>query len=288
VPALPTWRPLTVPDGWTIDDLRAAMSTFSIDGSPPGALDGYWEEAFGRFLHTWQLAREEKGRALELGANPYFLTWLLTRFTDLDLSLGNYFNVEPAELTQHVTVDEKGARAELSFTSDMYNIEEDRFPYEDDTFDVVFFCEIIEHLLVNPLRPLGEIHRILRPGGVLILTTPNAVRLEVVLAAVAGSRLFDQYSGHGPYGRHNHEFVRADLVSLLEFGGFAVETCFSADSHPVDLTGHPLYPTVAPALGQRSEDLGQYFFVRARVTSPPRQGLPRFLFRSWPEDQLVD
>jgi hypothetical protein len=45
---------------------------------------------------------------------------------------------------------------------------------------------------------------------------------------------------------------------------------------------------LAPLLQDRRSDLGAYLFVRARATGAPRDGLPSFLFRSWPSDVLVD
>src|SRR5687767_2896524 len=45
-------------------------------------------------------------------------------------------------------------------------------PLADRTFDTVISCETIEHV-VNPVQALREIHRVLRPGGTLLLTTPN-------------------------------------------------------------------------------------------------------------------
>ena len=51
--------------------------------------------------------------------------------------------------------------------------------YEQDFFDVVFLIETIEHLTDNYLHgTLIEIHRILKPGGVVVITTPNAEVLE--------------------------------------------------------------------------------------------------------------
>jgi 2-polyprenyl-3-methyl-5-hydroxy-6-metoxy-1,4-benzoquinol methylase len=52
----------------------------------------------------------------------------------------------------------------------------DRFPYEDTFFDVVLAGEVIEHT-IDDLAFLGECHRVLRPDGLLILTTPNLVSL---------------------------------------------------------------------------------------------------------------
>jgi SAM-dependent methyltransferase len=45
-------------------------------------------------------------------------------------------------------------------------------PVADATFDTVISCETIEHV-VDPARALDEIYRVLRPGGRLLLTTPN-------------------------------------------------------------------------------------------------------------------
>jgi SAM-dependent methyltransferase len=49
---------------------------------------------------------------------------------------------------------------------------EKEFPVEDDSFDLVFAGEIIEHVLATTLF-LERCYHIVKPGGYLILTTPN-------------------------------------------------------------------------------------------------------------------
>lgn len=46
-------------------------------------------------------------------------------------------------------------------------------PYEDERFDCVISFQVIEHIK-DDFRFVSEIHRVLRPNGRLILTTPNA------------------------------------------------------------------------------------------------------------------
>jgi SAM-dependent methyltransferase len=46
-------------------------------------------------------------------------------------------------------------------------------PFENDSFDTVILCEVIEHV-PDSLQGFAEISRILKPGGELILTTPSA------------------------------------------------------------------------------------------------------------------
>lgn len=45
-------------------------------------------------------------------------------------------------------------------------------PYRDGEFGCVYALSVLEHLL-QPCRFLGECHRVLKPGGRLILLTPN-------------------------------------------------------------------------------------------------------------------
>lgn len=50
-------------------------------------------------------------------------------------------------------------------------------PYEDCSFDGILHSEGIEHI-DNQIALLQEFHRILKPGGILIVTTPNLLNLE--------------------------------------------------------------------------------------------------------------
>ena len=62
-------------------------------------------------------------------------------------------------------------------------------PYDDERFDGVLFSEGIEHLDAQ-VAALAEMTRVLKPGGVLIVTTPNVLHL--------GGRLGQLLSAH-PY-----------------------------------------------------------------------------------------
>ena len=60
---------------------------------------------------------------------------------------------------------------------DIANLNHENLPYPDATFDVVSATEVIEHL-ENFRQVVREIHRVLKPGGVCILSTPNILNLN--------------------------------------------------------------------------------------------------------------
>jgi SAM-dependent methyltransferase len=167
------------------------------------------------------------------------------------------------------------------------NVEAERFPFDDGSFDVVLFCEVIEHLLLDPVTALSEMHRVLKVGGTLVVTTPNLARLENVGRLAAGANIYDPYSGYGPYGRHNREFIRHELIQLLEFTGFSPTSHFTADVHS-HATANFIDPArLAGLVEHRLPDLGQYIFCAATKTHSPRDGRPSELFRSMSGQDLV-
>jgi SAM-dependent methyltransferase len=46
-------------------------------------------------------------------------------------------------------------------------------PFEDASFDLLWCSEVLEHLR-DPARTLDEFRRVVRPGGDILLTTPNS------------------------------------------------------------------------------------------------------------------
>jgi SAM-dependent methyltransferase len=80
-------------------------------------------------------------------------------------------------------------------------------PWSDGTFDAVFSTEGIEHL-ENHFSFLREVGRILKPGGLLILTTPNIAALR--------SRV--RFFGSGFFGRDSRPLNEASRHPLHHIG----------------------------------------------------------------------
>jgi len=265
------------------------LATLSIDGSSPAELEPYLREDFERFLHTIELARGHSGACLEIGANPYFTSVLLRELCDFELTFTNSFSDDaPARARQLVSyVNMSGSVSELEADYYCVNVETENQPFPDDSFDVVLFCEVIEHLVTDPFHALMEIHRVLKPGGTLIVSTPNVARAENVARLIAGENIYDPYSGHGRYGRHNREFTRHELFHFVQHCGFKVENHFTADVHENGVELYAAAEKLDELLAHRSPDLGQYLFLSATKSDGFEVNLrPRELYRSLPENQL--
>jgi len=290
VAILPLSPPLPVPEGVTEQQLYDFVTSIRVQDAPESEMRSYATHDFRRFVYTWGMTRNMTGSCLELGGNPYFTTFLLKKFSGLDVYLANFFghenNGEYSQVVEYSDMNSGRKKAEeLAFQH--FNVEKDRFPYADEQFDLVIFAEIIEHLLDDPCQVLREIKRVLKPNGTLILTTPNVARLENVTKLISGANIYDPYSGYGPYGRHNREYNRHELVQLLQYEGYELQDCFTADVHFNNAQAFCSVAKIINLLKHRENDLGQYIFLKV-VVKPEVQPhkKPAWLYRSYLEDDL--
>lgn len=284
--------PLPVPDGHTKQGILKALCSISIDGSHTGELTGYATADCERFLRTLDMVPHESGKSLEIGANPYFTTLLLRKFRpEYDHVISNYFNGDPGVYSQKLTFDGfDGVPESFDLQYHSLNVEQWEFPFADDELSVVLFCEVLEHMTMDPLHVIREISRVLETGGKLVLTTPNVARLENVIALLEGRNLYDPYSAYGPYGRHNREYTRDELHRLLIFCGFEAEISYTANVHsdiPPDTIDTEAVARTLTSVKNREYDMGQYLFTRWRKVHACPASRPRWLYRSYPETEMA-
>ena len=84
-------------------------------------------------------------------------------------------------------------------------------PYDDAEFDVLTAWHVIEHVS-NATMTLLEWSRVLKPGGVLALETPDASCIKVRLRGARYRRFWTP--------EHVYAFNRCNLTPLLESAGF--------------------------------------------------------------------
>jgi SAM-dependent methyltransferase len=135
-----------------------------------GWLHNYVNNHAARFAfdvaHTQNIAGGQPSIIIDVAAAPFVTSSLLARLdhevTALDIS--------PERFT--------GLCDYLEVNVLKCDIERERFPLEDDRADIVLLFEIFEYLRIDPIFTFSEIVRILKPGGVVLLSTPNLKSLK--------------------------------------------------------------------------------------------------------------
>lgn len=203
------------------------LKGFELDNADLAYTENYVNDALPRFLHTLDLIPLTGNlEILELGANPYLFSILIMNLFPHRMTFANFFaeNIYETKIENFKQSIKNLATSEsYDFESTLFNLEKTSpYPYEDESFDIVLCCEILEHLVLNPFNLFKETKRILKPGGKLIITTPNAVRLTNVAAMLAGENIFDMFH-HVVHGRHNREYTAAELKTIAHDQGYNVE-----------------------------------------------------------------
>ena len=106
------------------------------------------------------------------------------------------------------------------------------FPFDIyETYDIVICTEVIEHLY-NPYPLLNEIFKLLKPGGMVYLSSNNSSYFEKIFYAIMGGTPFEQKLelmsvGHdidNVKWRHVRYYSKKQMCDIMEDNNFQVES----------------------------------------------------------------
>ncbi len=162
-------------------------------------------------------------KVLEIGVTPGQCTRLLVKagyqVSGLDLNPASR-----QELWTQLGIDVRQA-----------NLERESLPFPSATFEWVIFSEVLEHLVFSPLPVLREFQRVLRPGGKILLTTPNELyfksRLQALGRLLCWQSLLSaaefqhqmRLEGEARYTTHSRLYTLAELCWTIEQAGFKIQ-----------------------------------------------------------------
>jgi glycosyltransferase involved in cell wall biosynthesis/SAM-dependent methyltransferase len=168
---------------------------------------------------------------------------------------------------------------------DHFDAEKDVFPYPDAHFATVICGELIEHLFEDPMHLMSEVNRILRPGGHLVLTTPNIAALRGIAGILQGYHpgFFHAYikpaEGTGEVdARHNREYAPREIHQLLENSGFEVARLETGEFRDEP---HPEFGWILHLLERyrlSTELRGDGIYAVGRKTGAVRERYPAWLY----------
>ena len=165
-----------------------------------------------------------------------------------------------------------------------FDAEKDTFPYEDESFSTVLCCELIEHLFEDPMFMMSEINRVLKPGGHLVLSTPNIASMRALSAILNGYHpgFFASYirpgGGHTDHPRHNREYAPDEIHHLLTGSGFEVVRLETGEFHD---DPHPDWAYIRHILSEYKlpEHLrGDGIYAVGKKSGPVRDRWPAWLY----------
>ena len=207
-------------DAYSDAQLFALMQRVNTDGFP-ARLEDVWRMERLRFRETLRRippATSPKSSLLDLGSSrawlPFFQVLLGYRRIVLNTSYP-----DAGFVSDSLGVDDADS---ADVRMEVFDVERDEFPFEDECFDVITCLEVLEHLAIDPMAMMSEINRVLKPGGLFVLSTPNAVRTSNVVNILLGEQPcgWNAFNGFDT-NRHNREYTPCEIERLLAASGMS-------------------------------------------------------------------
>jgi 2-polyprenyl-3-methyl-5-hydroxy-6-metoxy-1,4-benzoquinol methylase len=177
----------------------------------------YFKMQKSRYLEDLNFYKGLKGvnKVLEVGAAPFHLSLCLQEF-GYDLTV---LDINPKRFQWFI--DENKLQVKQC------NVEIDELDVEDNSFDLIIFTEIFEHLRINPINTLLKLNKKLKEGGLLYLTTPNFFRYTNIVNFLLGRPVvnayyeFEKLNTIGHMG-HVREYAKDEVSLFIENTGFEI------------------------------------------------------------------
>lgn len=236
--------------------MAPAPELFELDYDPAwGYEPRFFLDHEHRYTKMHRLLRERCGdlsgrRIVDLGLSRGLLLERFRRYPGLTLE---GIEIDPAEAKR---AGERGLDPAAHFINVFEgNRMTARLPYPDDHADVVLAGEIVEHV-VDTEGFLREIARVLRPGGALVLSTPNILWWKHRVRMLAGRypEALDYRLRYGDDFGHVRAFGPDQLRAVLGGAGFGEVVIVGKRLGPIASLVRPPGP-VAVALDRLADRL---------------------------------
>lgn len=198
------------------DQLESFLT--GLGGTDQGYLQAHWlrfVETKSEVMSTWE--RQRGNRLLDVGGH-----WL----HQAALYAVDGFKVTSVDLAAtfelpHVQAQAAALGIELHIET---NLEHPQVLSQlpEDSFDLILFSEIIEHITFNPVAMWSTLYRLLAPNGRIVVTTPNyyAARgrlwdFKRFMSGNGGGLPIREVMDYHTYGHHWKEYSAKELIEYF-------------------------------------------------------------------------
>lgn len=238
--------------------------------------DWYFGAHFNRLVETLMRSAAyitADSSVLEVGSNGSFplLLWKLFGIKKISAAdgLGGFFGYKDGQIIRGEVPG-----LELALPIAKVDLERDHWPYADESQDVLLCYETLEHFREDPMHFMIEANRVLKPNGVLILTTPNSSSLK------AAVNILNQYTPYlysvyvrgrnWPGMAHIKEYAVREMQQLYQHAGFTVDSHQTFSPYKDDVDNRvPEIKAALLRLGLQEPLSGSTHFIVGRKTSAP-------------------
>jgi len=205
-----------------MSDLKKIFSEMQKDFA---LLDDNWKEWNNnyffqhklKYIKDLELVRRfhKCGKILEIGSMPFHFTILLKKSGYPVLGL----DLDPSRAQKFIDKNELDVVA--------CDIENEKLPFKDNSFNLIVFSEVFEHLRINPIKTLREISRILSKDGILIITLPNLYSIFKIISFNLGrgfNNAYKEFKKLETLGHMGHvrEYSTREMKLFLKNTGFEI------------------------------------------------------------------
>jgi 2-polyprenyl-3-methyl-5-hydroxy-6-metoxy-1,4-benzoquinol methylase len=210
-------------------------------GNTPGINPAY--EAFHapRFAYLVQLLQEQRvigpaSRVLDIGASR--LTEMIRERFSVRVDTLGFMPDARSSRGDHYEFDLNRAQSEATWRRDL------------PTYDVVVMAEVIEHLYTAPELVLAFLTTLIKPGGRLIIQTPNAAAATRRIKLLMGRNPYERIRVDNTNPGHFREYTERELRSILDTAGFDVRDVDVRFYFDARYAHHGAEPRYQPVVGR--------------------------------------
>ena len=142
------------------------------------------------------------------------------------------FRVCAADIPEYMSMPEQKQRfARYNIEIAEVRLQDYLLPFEDNRFDAVIMCEVLEHLNFNPLPLIKEINRIAATGSLFYLSLPNQAQIRHRLQLLCGRSILSSIQGYFDQldpaelviaNGHWREYTAIEIRQMLERMGYEI------------------------------------------------------------------